>query len=305
MILVRNKDFTSPFTKEVVVQSVTRAGMKPWQANSFSSEIRDELLGKGIEEINSEQLSELIYNRLSNINSVVAERYKAWSEVRKEKHEPLILLIGGGTGIGTTTISTEVAHRIGIRNVIATDMIREIMRKTVSSKLLPALHSSSYLAFENVSEQVLDKNSPMLSAFKLQAWSVAVGIEAILERAIKEGTPTIIEGIHVVPGFISKKLLDEGNVIQFMLGLKDEKKHMSRFQARSYETKFKRPLEKYTENFGQIREIHNYLCKQAEEHNVTTLDNSDVEETVTQLTNKSLDKVIKQKREEGKLPKSG
>ena len=41
---------------------------------------------------------------------------------------PIILLIGGATGTGKSTVATEVAYRLGITRVTSTDFVRQTMR---------------------------------------------------------------------------------------------------------------------------------------------------------------------------------
>ena len=37
--------------------------------------------------------------------------------------------------------------------------------------------------------------------------TVSVGVDAVIERAIKEGISIVIEGVHIVPGFIREDLV--------------------------------------------------------------------------------------------------
>ena len=45
---------------------------------------------------------------------------------------PVVILIGGATGVGKSTIATQLAARLGIVRVVATDAIREVMRAMLS-----------------------------------------------------------------------------------------------------------------------------------------------------------------------------
>lgn len=297
MITIKYKDRETPFVKEMLVASLTRAGMKPWQAYSFVTEVQDELLAKGVQEMTSDDFADLVHSRLKNVSEKVAERYKAWRDIAKGEREPFILLLGGGTGVGTTSVGTELAHRMGIKNVIATDSIREVMRKTVSEKLLPMLHSSSYDAHKYLN--IGDKKNDVLMGFQMQTAEVAVGVEAIIERALKEGTPTMVEGLHIVPGFISKELVEKPNVLMFMMHLKDEKEHRNRFYARALETKFHRPIEGYLENFDSIRQIQEYVIKKAKENNVEVIENTDIEKTITELMDWFIGAIVKEGKKQG------
>jgi len=298
MILIKDKEYSVPFVKELLVESLTRAGMKPWQAHSFTREIEDELLAKGEEEVERDEFATLVHNRLKDVNEKVASRFHAWRGIKKGERDPMIILLGGGTGVGTTTVGTEVAHRIGIRNIISTDSIREVMRKTVSEELLPVLHSSSFDAHKSMKVPISKEKDAVLTGFQLQVTEVSVGIEAIIERAIKEGTPTLIEGLHVVPGFINEELLKRYNVMMFILHIKDEKEHKNRLYARAFETKFKRSVDNYMENFKSIREIQKFIKKKGEDDRIAIIENTDVEKSIVDIMDRVIESIVKQNRRE-------
>jgi len=55
-----------------------------------------------------------------------------------------IILISGGTGVGTSTYSLELAKALGINNITSTDMIRESIRSIFESEVIPFLNQSTY-----------------------------------------------------------------------------------------------------------------------------------------------------------------
>ena len=61
---------------------------------------------------------------------------------------PIIVLIGGSTGTGKSTVAAEVAHRLGITRVASTDFIRQTMRAFFSREFMPTIHYSSFEAGE-------------------------------------------------------------------------------------------------------------------------------------------------------------
>ena len=44
----------------------------------------------------------------------------------------------------------ELANRLRLKNLISTDMIREVMRKIISKDLSPVIHKSSFDAYESI-----------------------------------------------------------------------------------------------------------------------------------------------------------
>ena len=214
----------------------------------------------------------------TEVDSGFSFKYRRWRSVRKSE-EPLIILIGGASGVGTSSMAFEIANRLGLKNLISTDMIREVMRKIISKELNPVIHKSSFDAYESIRTPAIRVDT-VVEGFISHVDVVNVGIEAIIERSIKEGISVIIEGVHIVPGFIREDLLKKGNVIMFTLTVEDEEMHKQRFYTRCRQPWVKRSLEHYMENFETIRKTQEFLVDQAKIHNVHIIDNVDLRTTI-------------------------
>ena len=59
---------------------------------------------------------------------------------------PIVLLVGGATGTGKSTVATEAAHRLGITRVTSTDFIRQTIRAYFPPPEMPSVHVSSFEA---------------------------------------------------------------------------------------------------------------------------------------------------------------
>ena len=130
-----------------------------------------------------------------------------------------MILIGGATGVGKSTIATQLAARLGIVRVVATDAIREVMRSMLSPELMPTLHTSSFHADQALREPPGKSADALLLGFREQTAAVSVGINALIERAATEGTGIIIEGAHIVPGFFDLEThADRILAVPFVLG---------------------------------------------------------------------------------------
>src|SRR6185295_796291 len=137
---------------------------------------------------------ELTALTLEVLRDEVGERYAAsyakWQMVRS-LDIPLVILLGGATGVGKSTIATMLASRLGITRVIPTDAIREVMRSMFSEDLFPSLHTSSFDAARLVKHPLPRSADPVIIGFREQVSAVAVGIEALVSRAVSEGTDLI------------------------------------------------------------------------------------------------------------------
>ncbi|MDI9615245.1 2-phosphoglycerate kinase [Methanothermobacter sp.] len=294
---VSGKKYTEPFSKGVLARSLTRAEMDPNKAYTFASRIEAHLKKNKVDVITIEELVDVVSEHLKREDPEVAEKYMLWRRIRQCK-EPLIILIGGASGVGTSSIAFEVANRLGIRNMISTDMIREVMRKIVSKELLPSIYESSYTAYQSLRIPPPPELDEVLIGFRDHVDTVSIGVEAVIERALTEGISIVIEGVHIVPGFIRDDLINKENVAMFVLTVSDENVHKGRFYSRCRQMWARRPLKRYISYFWAIRRIHRYIESQAKKHNVPVIENIDVVTTIDSII-KSLTKTSVKGGEKG------
>lgn len=276
---VSGKIYREPFSKGVLARSLTRAEMDPNKAYEFASQIEDHLRKEGIKVINLDDLIGIVRGKLKREDEEIAEKYRLWRSIRKCR-EPLIILIGGASGVGTSSIAFEVANRLGIRNMTSTDIIREVMRKMVSKDLLPTIFESSYTAYKSLRIPPPPELDEVLIGFRDHVDTVSVGVDAVIERALKEGISIVIEGVHIVPGFINEELVSKHNVAMFILTLQDEEVHRGRFYSRCRQLWARRPLKRYMNYFGAIRRTHKYIEIQAQNYDIPVIENIDVTTTI-------------------------
>ena len=288
MILVlreaEGKTYTEPFSKGILSRSLIRAELNPSRAYELANKIECDLVENEISLISTEDLVKRITGLLEEENPGLAENYLNWRKIRKTD-EPLIILIGGVSGVGTSSISYEISRKLGIKSMINTDMIREVMRKIISRELSPVIHESSFVAHKALRVTPPPEVDHVLAGFKDHVGTVSVGIEAVIERALTEGISIIIEGVHIVPGFIRKDLLEKDNVLMFTLTLDDEEIHKNRLYSRCSDGWGHRPLQKYLDNFDSIRKIQKYFIDQSIKECVPNINNIDRATTIDFIIN--------------------
>jgi len=139
---------------------------------------------------------------------------------------------------------------------------------------------STFNATEKSTIPVPDEYSAAVFGFERQASLVSVGIEAVINRALKEGHDIIIEGVHVVPGFVADEIIRRERTFGFLLSIEDAETHRNRFTLRSLQSDLRRPAEHYLNYFAEIREIHEYLKTRAEKYGFIVIENENSDYTV-------------------------
>jgi 2-phosphoglycerate kinase len=268
----------TPFSRGILAQTLAQAGARMELAYRIASEVRAELLAEERYTVEEEEVLARVRAKLVKTDAMVVGRLDKW-RILRESTEPVVVLIGGATGVGTSTLAADVARRLNIQSVIGTDSIREVLRRAISPDLLPILHKSSY---EITSEDIrvpVEEEETVLFGFRAQASQVAVGVEAIVDRGLKEGTNLVIEGVHLVPEIILSRYRDHPNVCPLVVYLSDEHVHRSRFYIRALGTAMRRPAEEYISYFTQIRQIHDYVVQSAGRAGVQAVENLSIENT--------------------------
>ena len=283
-ISVYRRNATAPFSKGLLTQSITSAGVKPEEAYQIAFYMETNLMKKGIFRISKKKLFEEVYRTISKKYSPkIAQLYKLASRI-DELDKPLIIYIGGASGTGKSVMATFLAGRLGINKITGTDTIREIMRLVFKRDLLPSLHNSSIKAGIGM-PKTLDKSNRLIGGFCLQAQQVSVGVKAVVDRAVKEKTSMIIEGIHLLP--YMQQILKEGTKrayhIPITLSLMNEKHHKDRFFEREKNNEF-RKKDPYLRSFENIRIIHEFCASESEHYEIEVVDNEDFDETTNTLT---------------------
>lgn len=279
---VGGKKYREPFSKGILSKSLIRSEVNPTKAYQIAAEIEETIQKEGKEIIPISDLIRTVRLRLEEEDPVLAKKYVVWKQIRRSK-DPLIILLGGASGIGTSSISFELANKLGIKNMLSTDMIREVMRKMVSKELCPTLFESSYTAEEALKTPAPPEFDKTLLGFKDHVETVNVGLTGVIERSIKEGISIVIEGVHIVPGFIDEELLNRPNVYIFVLALSDEEIHKGRFYSRCRQLWARRPLKRYLKHFTSIRKTHDYIVGVARKNNVPVIENIVVSNTIDEI----------------------
>ena len=181
-------------------------GSRPSAPTSSRSVIEREVGESGADEMPIDQLHRLVEGVLGREETpAMVARYHGWQQVL-HLDRPLVLLIGGATGTGKSSLATEIAFRLGISRITSTDVVRQVD----AGVLRPGADAGAALLLVRRGRGAARSRMPdpdaedrALYGFIQQAEQVAVGANAVVERAVLEGLSTVVEGVHLVPGLVA------------------------------------------------------------------------------------------------------
>ena len=272
-------DESLPYSKGLMARALIAVGVGGVRAYELARQVEIDLAKRDERTVELERLHELAVEILGPV-----EGHEAVARLRRYRDldqldMPVILLIGGATGTGKTTIAAESAHRLGITRLSSTDFIRQTMRAFFSEEFMPTIHHSSFKAWEALPEAEREEGDPLIRGFLQQTKNVLVGVRASIERAIEEGWSMVLEGVHLVPGMLPSEI-EGALVVQSLLVVYNEEVHASNFFVRDLATEGVRPVEKYLQNLGEIRQVQDFLLKRARKSGVPVIENENVDRTV-------------------------
>ena len=279
-----------PYSKGLRASELMVTGLSPLRAYQVAEQVEERLRRRKVTRVTLDKLDDVTVEVLADIaGERYASKFVNWHKLATLK-VPIVVLIGGATGVGKSTIATQLAVRLGIVRVVATDAVREVMRALFTSELMPTLYASSFDADSALREPPPRPADRVIVGFREQTAAVAVGIRALVERAAVEGTSIVIEGAHVVPGFVDLGPYEDRVLpVPVVITVDDEEVHRSHFVARSADWS-SRQHERYQRGFRNIRKVQKYIKSQALSHGVPILPNFSLDQSLSGLTDLVVEK---------------
>jgi 2-phosphoglycerate kinase len=254
-----------PYSKGLMAQALSASGLAPERAHELARVVEARLAQRRQPTVDVAALRALAEEVLRESEGEQAvRRYRNWHRLDR-LDRPLVVMIGGAAGVGKSTVATMLAHRLGITRVIATDVIRQVLRAFFTHEAMPSVHHSAF------------EVGP--AGFQEQADLVGTAVAAIVERAGAERTPLVVEGVHAVPGALPPEVCDECVVVEILLAVADEELHRGHFSLRGAA----RPAERYLAAFDAIRELQRDLERRARDAGVAVLYNEGADAVLREL----------------------
>ena len=258
-----------PYSRGLMARALMAAGVSAVRAYELAHRVGADLSERGEESVDLDRLEQLAVDVLGENEGSQAIRRLRRSEALRELDLPIIVLIGGATGTGKSTVATEVAYRLGITRVTSTDFVRQTMRAFLTHDFMPSIHYSS---FEVPPEEM---GLGAVEGFVEQTRNVLIGVRGVIDRALQEGWSLVLEGVHLVPGMLPA--VEGALVVRCVLAIEDADLHTSHFWVRDAHSEGLRPVQKYLDSIVDIRRLQDFILDQARAYSVPIVENGSIE----------------------------
>jgi 2-phosphoglycerate kinase len=291
-----------PYSKGLMAQSLMATGLPAERSFALAAQIEERLVTSAAGEVEVEQLRALAEEVVGREESEqVLGRFRQWWNIRN-LDRPLVVLLSGVTGVGKSTVATQLAGRLGLVHVIATDQVRQVVRAFFSHEFLPSVHHSSFDVARALSDLPEDEVGTV-EGFLRQVHDIAPGIDALVERAISDRTPMVLEGVHLLPELPNPDLCAQATTVRVLIAARDPEEHRRNFQTRGLQTL--RAPERYLEALDRIRAVQDYLVGRATTAGIPVIDAGGMEATLRRVLEVVLDAVAVEGSSQGSAARRG
>ena len=199
-VVVRS-DYGLPYSKGLMAQSLMATGLPSERSFALAQQIEERLIARASTEISVDELRAVAEEVVAaGEGEPVLARFRQWWNVRNLER-PLLVLLGGVTGVGQVD-RRDAAGRA------ARDPARDRHRPGAPGRArvllarVPAVGAPLLLRRLEARCPTLAarRRSGTVAGFMRQAHDIAPGLDAVVERAISDRTPMVVEGVHLLPG---------------------------------------------------------------------------------------------------------
>ncbi len=271
-----------PYSKGLMARALSATGLPAVQAYELALRVEGDLRSRSATAVDLERVHELALELLGDEQAGrTLRRLRRYADLQ-QLEVPILVLVGGATGTGKSTIATEVAHRLGITRVTSTDFVRQTMRAFFAPEFVPSVHYSSFEAGEALPLAEREAGDPLLLGFLDQTRYVLTGVRASIERALEEGWSMVLEGVHLVPGMVPEPS-PGALVAHAVIAIDNEDVHSQHFFIRDTASSGVRALDKYLRRLGDIRHLQDFIVDEARKTGVPVVQNGNLEEAIGEV----------------------
>ena len=294
-VLVKRAGGIEPFSTGFLARHLEGCGIRAAVAARGAALVHASLREQGLVQVGHKELRQIIYATLKGAGmKAAANRFLSRCRFN-DSGLPLVILIGGATGAGKSTVATRLAYLLDIVRTQSTDLMREIIRCYLVPHVAPTLGYSSFDAWRGlprVEGSGKGSQDPVIAGFLAQFGTVRVALEATIARAVKERTDLIVDGVHVLPTHLDlTEIREKAVVVPLILAVSTRARLDEQFQRRSREAP-DRDSVRHREMLSEIWTLQNFMVDQAEKADIPVIVNWELDETINQVMDEVMRHIV-------------
>ncbi|KAA8533877.1 hypothetical protein F0562_031394 [Nyssa sinensis] len=194
-----NADHYYVFSRFLLSRMLTVTKIPNHVAIKIALELKKLLIDNSLLDVSQSDLEANLFKLMERrgYGEEYISRYKMMTRFHHQR-VPLVILVCGTACVGKSTIATQLAQRLNLPNVLQTDMVYELLRTSTDA---PLASCPVWARDFSCSEE-------LITEFCRECRVVRKGLAGDLKKAMKDGKPIIIEGIHLDPSIY---LMDDEN----------------------------------------------------------------------------------------------
>ncbi|GLE00239.1 hypothetical protein PINS_up008966 [Pythium insidiosum] len=215
-----------------------------------------------------------------------------------QRRRSFIVLLGGTSGTGKSTLASLLAARLRLTTVLPTDSVRHILRAFTSKEENPCAFVSTYQAGDALPESVVQELSvasdggmsahrlhkrKVLRGYKMQSDVVLDRLDRVLTMFERRQQSLVVEGVHLNTEQMLTLVKRHPTCVPFVIYISNELKHRERFAVRARHMTIDPQANKYIKYFDNIRIIQRHLCKYADKYLIPKIDNTNVDRSINAI----------------------
>ncbi len=189
---------------------------------------------------------------------------------------PPVILLGGASGCGKTTIANLLVEELGLSHHLSTGFIRASITHLLPEPDAELLKKHTYDAYQALTAETANGRSPLMEGAIRQSLLLKPAIESCIKRAKREGIGMMLEGSHFIPGVLEPASLGASLLCVLDVPDREELKH----RALSPNHTNRRLSD---EQLGRLVQLQEGILELARAHKQPVIINNDLNAAVNQI----------------------